>query len=108
MTLYSWGGGMDPSIRLQMSIKSGSPYNSWRSRPHQKQLDILIDAQAQEMNRDKRLVILKKIHKLLGDPSGGPVLLGTNMIYAHSSRIDYLWQPHGAFPYGLHRIKIVK
>jgi len=108
MTLYSWGGGMDPNTRLQMSIKSGSPYSSWRSRPKQKELDILIEAQSREMDQDKRLVILKKIHKLLGEPSGGPVLLGTNMIYAHSSRIDYNWQPHGAFPYAMHRIKMKK
>ncbi|MBT6616435.1 MAG: ABC transporter substrate-binding protein [Deltaproteobacteria bacterium] len=108
MTLYAWGGGRDPSIRLQMSIVSDSPYSSWATRPRVKELDALVAEQAKEMDEAKRLKLLNKIHAILDESSGGPVLLGANMIYAHSDRIDYNWQAHGEYVYNLHRIKMVK
>ena len=108
MTLYSWGGGRDPDIRLQMSVLSTSDYSAWANRPTKKELDELIMKQSEEMDKDKRYKMLQQVHKYLREPSTGCILLGVNMIYAHSDRIDYNWQPHGEFVYDLHLIKMIK
>ncbi len=108
MTLYAWGGGRDPDMRLQMSIVSTSDYSVWTNRPTKKELDALIMKQSEEMDKDKRYKMLQQIHKYIREPSTGSILLGVNMIYAHSDRIDYNWQPHGEYVYDLHLIKMVK
>jgi peptide/nickel transport system substrate-binding protein len=108
LRLFSWGGGRDPSIRLFLSVVSDSPYSSWTTRPKAKEIDALVKAQAREMDQDKRVKLLNKIHYYLRSPAVGPILFGTNQIYAHSARIDYNWGPLEAFINNLHRIKIVK
>jgi peptide/nickel transport system substrate-binding protein len=108
MTLYSWGGGRDPQARLALSIISDSDYSSWTTRPHKKEIDALVKKQGREMDQKKRAKLLKQLHHYLRTPSSGAVLFGSNMIYAHSDRIDYNWLPMDAFIFNLHRIKMVK
>ncbi len=107
LSLFSWGGGRDPSARLFLSAVSDSDYSSWTTRPKGKEIDALVKAQAREMDQGKRVKLLAKIHEYLRTPAVGPILFGTNMIYAHSARIDYNWAPLDAFIFNLHRIKMV-
>ncbi|MBT6614702.1 MAG: ABC transporter substrate-binding protein [Deltaproteobacteria bacterium] len=108
MTLYSWGGGRDPQARLALSIISDSDYSSWSTRPYKKEIDALVKAQGREMNQEKRLKLLSQLHEYLRKPSSGTMLFGSNMVYAHSDRVDYNWAPMDAFIFNLHRIKMVK
>lgn len=108
MYLYAWAPGIDPSTRLFTTIMSTSPYNSNPRRPHWKLIDSLIKKQAHETNERKRVAILRRIHRLLGEGPGGAVLFGLNMIYAMGNHIDYTWVPRAAIPLGLHTIRIVK
>ena len=108
MTLYAWAGGRDPSTRLLLTMPSTSMYNAWKTRKAQKQVDRLTYAQAQETDRDKRLVLLNELHSLLRDEPSAPVLFGLNQIYAMQDRIDYDWQIGDSFVFGVYRIKIVK
>jgi len=108
MSLYEWNGSRDPSMRLLLSISSDSIYASYTNRPKQKEIDALVKAQSWEMDEGKRLKILKELYTLLGEDADGPVLFGTNMIYAHSKRIDYHWLPYTSQLYNLHRIVKIK
>lgn len=108
LTLYAWAGGRDPSTRLILTLPSTSIYNAWKTRKKQKELDELTFAQARETNKEKRLAILKKIHQILREEPGGPVLFGLNEIYAMTDRIDYKWLPMEAFLFNLQRIKVLK
>ncbi len=108
MTLYSWGYGRDPHVRLALSILSDSDYCSWTSRPNKKEIDALVKKQGREMDQKKRLKLLKQLHHHLRTPSSGAVLFGSNMIYAHSDRVDYNWLPMDTFIFNLHRIKMVR
>jgi len=108
MTLYSWGGGRDPSTRLMLSIPSDAPYTSYSNRPKQKEVDKLVKSQAREMDQGKRLKLLQKLHGIMTEDAAGTILLGSNQIYAHSDRIEYRWAPMDAFTFNLHRIKMVR
>ncbi|MBU2643312.1 ABC transporter substrate-binding protein [bacterium] len=108
MTLYSWGGGRDPSTRLLLSVTSDSPYTSYSNRPRQKELDTLVKKQAREMDPVKRLELLKRVHAIMTEDAAGIILCGANMIYAHSDQIEYNWTPNESFTFNLHRVKIVK
>jgi len=108
MSLFSWAGGRDPSIRLFLTLASDSVYCSWKTRKNQKELDTLVYAQAHEMNTKKRLAILKRIHQLQEEEPGGVVLFGLNEIYAMTNRIDYNWLPRTDNVYNLYRIKVLK
>jgi peptide/nickel transport system substrate-binding protein len=108
MTLYAWAGGRDPSTRLLLTMPASSIYNAWKTRKAQKQVDKLTYAQAQETDKEKRLVLLNELHALLRDEPSAPVLFGLNQIYAMQDRIDYDWQPGDSFVFGVNRIKIVK
>ncbi len=108
LRLYSWGGSRDPSIRLMLSVLSTSPYAAVRNRPRKTEMDMLINAQAHELDRSKRLAILKKIHGIMAYDAVGTYLFGLNMIYAMSDRIDYTWTPKEPFLFNLHTIKVVK
>ncbi|MBW2365155.1 MAG: hypothetical protein JRF25_08845, partial [Deltaproteobacteria bacterium] len=91
MFLYAFGGGRDPQYRMMMTVMSDSIYTSYPDRPSAKILDQLVLKQAQELDEAKRLVILKKIHAILGkEPSTVP-LYGLKQIYAMRDRIDYTW-----------------
>ncbi|MBW1641686.1 MAG: ABC transporter substrate-binding protein, partial [Deltaproteobacteria bacterium] len=93
MFLYAFGGGRDPQYRMMMTVMSDSIYTSYPDRPSAKILDQLVLKQAQELDEAKRLVILKKIHAILGkEPSTVP-LYGLKQIYAMRDRIDYTWRP---------------
>jgi len=108
MTLYAWAGGRDPQTRIILTVPSDSSYTSYPGRPSKDILDKLCYAQAKEMDKDKRLAILKKIHAILAkEPSSIP-LYGLNQIYAMQTRIDYTWTPKSAFPFNLTRIKMMK
>jgi len=108
MFLYAFGGGRDPQYRMMMTVMSDSIYTSYPDRPSAKILDELVLKQAQELNKAKRLAILKKIHAILGkEPSTVP-LYGLKQIYAMQDRIDYTWRPKAGWPFELHRVKIVK
>ena len=108
MTLYSWAGGRDPSTRLLLTMPSSSMYNAWRTRKAQKQIDKLTYDQAQETDKEKRLVLLNELHELLREEPSAPVLFGLNQIYAMQDRIEYSWQPGDSFVFGVYRIKVVK
>jgi peptide/nickel transport system substrate-binding protein len=108
MYLYAWAPGIDPSTRLFTTIMSTSPYNSNPHRPHWRLIDSLVKKQAHETNEKKRIAILRRIHRLLGEGPGGAVLFGLNMIYAIDNHIDYTWVPRAAIPLGLHTISIVR
>jgi len=60
------------------------------------------------MNKTKRRKLLQQLHQILADEPGGVVLFGSNMIYAHSKRIDYRWLPKTSYTFNLHRIKMAK
>jgi len=108
MYLYAFGGGRDPQFRMMMTVMSDSIYTAYPDRPSAKILDKLVLKQAQELNKAKRLAILKKIHAILGkEPSTVP-LYGLKQIYAMRDRIDYTWRPKAGWPFELHRVKIVK
>ncbi|NQU62721.1 MAG: hypothetical protein HQ517_00335, partial [SAR324 cluster bacterium] len=104
----SWGGGRDPSTRLMLSIPSDAPYTSYSNRPRQKEVDALVKAQSREMDQDKRLQLLQKLHAIMTDDAVGTILFGSNQIYAHSDRIEYKWLPMEAFTFNLHLIKMVR
>jgi peptide/nickel transport system substrate-binding protein len=108
MTLYAWAGGRDPHMRILLTVPSDSLYTSYPGRPSKDILDKLVIQQQRELNPQKRLAILKKIHAILAkEPSSIP-LYGLNQIYAMRTKIDYTWTPKAALPFNLHRIKIVK
>ncbi len=107
MGLYSWAGGKDPSFRLQLSISSDSDYCQYRTRPNKKEVDALIEAQAFEINVEKRKKVLAKIHRLIDEDSSGTVLYGLNQIYALSDRIKWAWSERSEEPYSLSAIRLV-
>jgi len=108
MTLYAWAGGRDPQTRIVLTVPSDSSYTSYPGRPSKDILDKLVVQQSHEMDPNKRLAILKKIHAILAkEPSSIP-LYGLNQIYAMRDRIDYTWTPKSAFPFNLTRTKIIK
>ncbi|MBW2062617.1 MAG: ABC transporter substrate-binding protein [Deltaproteobacteria bacterium] len=105
---YSWAGDRDPIWRMMLGVKSDGFYTNYKNRPNKDVIDRLCDAQAIEMNKEKRLAILREIHKLLQeDPSVIP-LFGLNMIYAMRDWIDYNWLPKSADIAHLWNIKVVK
>ena len=108
LTLYAWAGGRDPSTRLLLTMPSNSIYNSWKTRKHQKLIDKLTYAQAQETDPEKRLAIINQIHELLREEPAGAILFGLNVIYAMQDRIEYSWLPMEAYLFYLNRIKVVK
>jgi len=108
LTLYAWAGGRDPSTRLILTMPSTSIYNAWATRPSQALIDDLVMKQAQETDQTKRLDILNRLHGVLREETGGPVLFGLNQIYAHRDRIEYTWLPRESFLFNLERIRIVK
>jgi len=108
LTLYSWAGGRDPSNRLILTMPSTSIYCAWTTRPSKVLLDDLVMKQAQETDRDKRLVLLKQMNEILRQEPGGPVLFGLKQIYAHTDRIEYEWLKKESFLFSLNRIRIVK
>jgi ABC-type transport system substrate-binding protein len=91
LSTYILGGSREPSTRLLVTLLSDAPYNSYSSRPRQKEMDALVYAQAKEMNQKKRLAILKKLHRILRDDYTYIPLFGLNIIYAMSTSIDYTW-----------------
>lgn len=108
MTLYAWPGGRDPQTRIILTVPSDSSYTSYPGRPSKDILDKLVQQQAMEMDKEKRLAILKKIHAILTkEPSSIP-LYGLNQIYAMRNWIDYTWTPKAAYPFNLTRIKVIK
>ncbi|MBW1847707.1 MAG: ABC transporter substrate-binding protein [Deltaproteobacteria bacterium] len=108
MTLYAWAGGRDPHIRIILTIPSNSSYTSYPGRPSKDILDKLVVQQQTELDPQKRLAVLKKIHRIVTkEPSSIP-LYGLNQIYAMRNRIDYTWTPKSAFPFNLTRIKVLK
>lgn len=108
LSIYSWAGGRDPSTRLLLTLPSKSIYSAWATRKNQKLIDKLVYDQAREMDQNKRLEILNRIHELLREEPGGAILFGLNQIYAMRDRIDYTWLPKEAFLFYLQRIRIVK
>jgi peptide/nickel transport system substrate-binding protein len=108
LTLYSWAGGRDPSTRLILTIPSSSIYCAWATRPSKELLNKLVMDQARELDPKKRLALLKKMHAILTEEPGGPILFGLNQIYAMTDRIEYTWLPKEAYLFMLNRIKIVK
>ncbi|MBW1813735.1 MAG: ABC transporter substrate-binding protein [Deltaproteobacteria bacterium] len=108
MSLFSWAGGRDPSMRLILSLPSDSVYCAWSTRPNQKALDALVFKQAREADPIKRRALLKKLHKLHHTYPSGPILFGLNQIYATSNRIDYTWAPKESLVFNLNYIKMVK
>jgi len=108
MVLYSLAGQRDPNLRFQLTIHSKSMYSAWTTRPSQKKMDHLIEAQAKEINEAKRLKLLSGIHQIMIDEPAGTYLFGLNQIYAHSDRIEYNWVPGQALVFHLQNIKIVK
>lgn len=108
MTLYAWAGGRDPHMRILLTVPSDSLYTAYPGRPSKEILDKLVIQQQRELNPQKRLAILKKIHAILTkEPSSVP-LYGLNLIYAMRSRIDYHWTPKAPLPFNLHHIKMKK
>ena len=108
MTLYAWAGGRDPHIRIILTIPSNSSYTSYPGRPSKDILDKLVVQQQTELDPQKRLAALKKIHAIITkEPSSIP-LYGLNQIYAMQTRINYNWTPKSAFPFNLQRIKVLK
>jgi len=106
--LYSWAGGRDPSTRLLLTIVSSSIYCAYPNRPNKEEVDSWCLAQARETDKEKRLLILKKIHKAWVEDPGSCVLFGLYQIYAMSSTIEYEWLPKTAFLFNLNRIRIVR
>ncbi len=108
MTLYTWAGGRDPQTRIILTVPSDSSYTSYPGRPSKDILDKLVVQQQRELDPQKRLAVLKKIHAILTkEPSSVP-LYGLNQIYAMRTKIDYTWTPKSAFPFNLTRTKISK
>jgi len=109
IVLYTWAGSRDPDDRWRLAIASDGYYTGYPDRPNQKEIDALIKAQSSEMDRDKREKMMYKLHDLLAvSPGSGMSLLGLNLIYAHSDRIDYTWLPGEEFIFNMERVKILK
>jgi peptide/nickel transport system substrate-binding protein len=108
MVLYSWAGGRDPNMRLQLTVHSKGAYIAWSGRPSQKKMDKLVEDQAREVNVTKRKKLLKEIHKILQKETSGISLLGLNQIYGHQDHISYNWTPGQSMLFNLQTIKIVK
>ncbi len=103
--LYDWGM-IDPMIRLRLTIGSSGPYTYFPDRPNQKVVDGLLDAQAQEMNLEKRIVLLHKLEKeIAGSPSN---LYSIFNIYAMNKRIDYDMGEQSLYPVDCWTIKMMK
>jgi len=108
MDLFTWNGSLDPIWRLTLGMKCTGVYTNWDNRPDKEIMDKLIDAQATEMDEQKRLAILKEIHKLNNaDPDTVP-LFGLYKIYAMRDRIDYTWVPRTANIQHLWNVKVLK
>jgi len=108
MDIFPWDGSLDPIWRLMLGMKSTGIYTNWDNRPDKEIMDKLIDAQATEMDEQKRLAILKEIHKLNNaDPDTLP-LFGLYMIYAMRDRIDYNWVPKTSEAFHLWNVKVLK
>jgi len=108
MTIYTWDGGRDPNNRLMISVISDATYSEWSTRPDKEIVDKLIMQQKSEMDRTKRLALIKKVYTQMRKHPSGISLFGLNMIYAMRDRIDYAYPKSEGFPVDLHRVKIVK
>lgn len=108
MTLYSWPGGRDPHIRIVLTVPSTSVYTAYPGRPSKDILDKLVIQQQRELDPEKRLAVLKKIHAILAKEPNSIPLYGLNQIYAMRSRIDYTWTPKSGYLSNLTRIKIIQ
>jgi peptide/nickel transport system substrate-binding protein len=108
MTLYRWDGGRDIGTRLMLTIPSTSIYNAWKTRKYKNELNKLCQAQAREMNRRRRLAIIRRITSLLTKEPSGPILFGLNMNYAMRDWMDYNWLPGEPFIYYVARTRVLK
>ncbi len=106
--IYGWPGGVDPSFRLQLAISSNGPYCQYRTRPDRKEMDALIEAQAHELDVEKREKILAKIHQLLREDLSGVVLFGLNQIYAMSDKVEWIWAKKAQSPFSFSGIRMVE
>ncbi|MBW2179494.1 MAG: ABC transporter substrate-binding protein [Deltaproteobacteria bacterium] len=108
LAVYGMGGGRDPNLRLLVTLPSDGPYNSYSERPRQKEMDALVYAQGKEMNQKKRLLILKKLHRILQSDYTYIPLFGLNVIYAMNDSVDYEWLQGVSNFSQLNSIKILK
>ncbi len=108
MGMYTWGGTRDPSLRMQLTLHSKSMYAAYPNRYNKDELDRLVQAQGREMDPEKRLEQLAKIHKIWADDPGSIVLFGLDMIYAMRNRIEFNWTPNEPYPVHFQNLKIVK
>jgi peptide/nickel transport system substrate-binding protein len=108
MRLYEWPGTRDPDLRLRMSSLSTSAYATVTNRPRREEYDKLIIAQSREMDKTKRVDLIRQIHNIMNYDAIACVLYGQSMIYGMSDRIDYTWTPKEAYFPHLQRIKILE
>ncbi len=108
MALSQFAIDYDPTIRFMMSMMSSSQYGYYKDGPKQKEMDRLIVAQGSEMNPQKRLDLLKKIHDINNADPAQIALLGLNQIYAMNKRIDYNWESWTSYFRKLESIKRAK
>ncbi|MBW1812669.1 MAG: ABC transporter substrate-binding protein, partial [Deltaproteobacteria bacterium] len=108
MSLSGTAWAEDPHSRFMAQLRSDGYICPYWTRHNQKEMDDLIDQQAQEMDFPKRIKLIKKIRDInFKDPVSVP-LFGTNIIYAMNKRIDYTWPDAAPHFIGLYYIKIME
>ncbi|MCP4756980.1 MAG: ABC transporter substrate-binding protein [Proteobacteria bacterium] len=100
-----WPTAVDPWAKMFMSFKKGGVFCYYSDRPNQVEMDGLVDAQFQEMNSQKRLAIINKIHRINEKDIQQLSLFGVHQIYAMNRRIDYSWIPNTTTFSDLHTIR---
>jgi len=106
-------GGIDPYLKLVLFNKKSSPlYDDpgpavYKDEPDRDLIDRLVFEQSREMDREKRLEILKQIGLAMKNQPG-VALYTLSMIYAMNSRIDFTISEGMEVPTRLWRIKKAK
>ena len=105
MSLIPWPGRRDPNARIKLVLKSGGMFSVYHGRSD---LDELITKQEFIQDPVKRIETLKEINKIHATDPGFVALLGLDLIYATSDRIEYTWMPRSDRVFNLFEIKILK
>lgn len=105
MMLVPWPGRRDPNSRLKLCFLKGAPFSAYHGRDDMTEL---IKKQEQIFDPAERIRVLKKINQIHHTDPGFAALVGLNLVYATSERIDYTWMPRSDRFFNLFELKMLK
>ena len=105
MSLIPWPGRRDPNFRIKLVLIKGAIYSVYHGRD-----DLTELVTKQEFIHDpvERIRVLKKINRIYHTDPGFAALIGLDLVYGLSDRIDYTWTPKHDRLLNLFGLKMLK